>query len=39
MAMTKKRKGSVYTANEVPEQKFRLEENYCFPDLTDFLNT
>ena len=38
MPMTKKRKGSVYTANVAPEQEYRLEGNYFFYDLTDFLN-
>lgn len=30
MPMTKKRKGSVYTANVAPEQEYRLEGNYFF---------
>lgn len=30
MPMTKKRKGSVYTANAAPGQEYRLEGNFSF---------
>lgn len=38
MPMTKKRKGSVYTANAAPGQEYWLEGNFFFYDWTDFLN-